>query len=137
MVAPAWCLPFTKLEYSDKGRGPSAFDCWGFVRHVLGQHFGVTNLPDFSAEYSSAEDQAEVARTVCAGIDSLTATWKRVINPQPGDIVILRLAGHPWHCGLVVGGDWMMHMLKDVNVALERFTGPVWRNRVEGFYRHV
>lgn len=137
MVAPAWCEPFTRLQYEDKGRGPVGFDCWGFVRHVQCERFGVDDLPDLCGEYVSAEDHATVAEVVRRYERALSASWRLVCDAAPGDIVILKIAGLPWHCGVCVGGDWMMHMLKTVNVGLEHFAREPWRNRIEGFYRHV
>lgn len=136
MVAPAWCEPFTRFQYADKGRGPVAFDCWGFVRHVQAVRFGV-DLPDLSDEYPSAEDHPAVAEVVARYERELASSWHPVADPRAGDIVIVKIAGLPWHCGVVAGGDWMMHILKGVNVGLERFTREPWRNRIEGFYRHV
>jgi cell wall-associated NlpC family hydrolase len=137
MVAPAWCEPFTRLEYEDKGRGPVKFDCWGFVLHVQRSRFGRTDLPDLTEEYPSAEDHLTVASVVRKYEEALSDMWVRVKQPTPGDIVIIKIKNQPWHCGVCVGGDWMMHILKGVNVGLERFTHATWRNRIEGFYRHV
>jgi cell wall-associated NlpC family hydrolase len=136
MVAPGWCERFTRFRYEDKGRGPDCFDCWGFVLFVEREQFGVTDLPDLGGEYESAEDHKSVAATVEKYKRSLSAHWVKVENPQPGDIVMLDIGGQPWHCGMAVGGDWMMHILKGVNVGLEHFTREPWRNRIEGFYRH-
>jgi cell wall-associated NlpC family hydrolase len=136
MVAPSWCKPFTNLLYEDKGRGPVGFDCWGFVRQVVRERFGL-ELPDLSDEYPSAEDHDAVAAVAERNKRLLAMEWPQVSSAREGDVVILRVAGRPWHCGICVGGDWMMHITKDVNVGLERFTNPVWRNRIEGFYRHV
>ena len=137
MVAPAWCERFTRLQYADRGRGPLAFDCWGFVRHVQREQFGVDDLPDLSEEYGSAEDHDSVAEVVSQYERALASSWHPVTDPRPGDIVVVKIAGRPWHCGVAVGGDWMMHILKGVNVGLEHFTREPWRNRIEGFYRHV
>jgi cell wall-associated NlpC family hydrolase len=137
VIAPAWCGQFTRLQYADKGRGPVEFDCWGFVRQVERVQFGESDLPDLREEYASSEDHLAVAATVNFWESALSLLWRRVEAPQAGDVVILKIAGRPWHCGVCVGGELFMHMQKGVNVALERFTNDVWRNRVEGFYRHV
>ena len=139
MVAPGWCGKYMRAQYKDRGRGPSdsdGFDCWGFVRFVLRSEFGITDLPDLSREYASAEDRDSVAETVNLYKRVLAANWRPVAEPGPGDIVILKIAGRPWHCGVIAGGDWMMHMLRGVNVSLEHFAREPWRNRIEGFYRH-
>ena len=137
MIAPAWCAPFTRFEYADKGRGPAQFDCWGFVRHVEREQFGIVDLPDLASAYPSCEDHGAVADVVRRYKRLLAAAWVLVEDPRPGDIVILNVAQHPWHCGIVVAGRLMMHMLKGVNVGIERFDREPWRNRIEGFYRNA
>jgi cell wall-associated NlpC family hydrolase len=137
MPAPAWCESYTRLEYQDKGRGPVGFDCWGFVRLVQREQFKVIDLPDLYGDYPSAEDHAAVARTVVEWKQMLSPFWRRSFEPRAGDIIIIKIATRPWHCGVCVGGDWMLHILKGVNVGLEHFRREPWRNRIEGFYRHV
>jgi cell wall-associated NlpC family hydrolase len=137
MPAPAWCESYTRLEYQDKGRGPVGFDCWGFVRLVQSRQFGIDDLPDLSEEYPSAENHSAVALAVRKYEAALIAKWFPVEHPLSGDIVIIRIATRPWHCGVCVGDDWMLHILKGVNVGLEHFRREPWRNRIEGFYRHV
>lgn len=137
MIAPAWCLPFTRFEYADRGRGPAAFDCWGFVRHVQSERFGIVDLPDLGGAYGSSEDHGAVANVVRRYERVLAPAWRKVEDPRPGDVVIIKIAQQPWHCGVVVASRLMMHMLKGVNVGIERFDREPWRNRIEGFYRHV
>jgi cell wall-associated NlpC family hydrolase len=136
-MIPEWCVEFTRFEYADKGRGPWEFDCWGFVREVQRVRFGVEDLPDLSGEYTSSEDHFSVAEVVHRYAAALADRWHRVSNPEPGDIIILKIAGEPWHCGVIVAEDWMMHVQKGINVGFERFMREPWRNRVEGYYRHV
>jgi cell wall-associated NlpC family hydrolase len=137
MVPPDWCREFVELQYRDRGRGPVHYDCWGFVRLVERAVFGVFDLPDLADQYASSGDHAGVAAVVSRYKQALGETWVPVTEPGPGDIVILSIATRPWHCGICVGGGWMMHMMKDVNVGLERYGSWTWRNRIEGFYRHA
>lgn len=130
MNPPQWCAPYIGLAFEDHGRGP-AFDCWGIVCEIFAKERGVT-LPDYVAAYASAGDRHSVA----AAVEEGCKLWQKVSDPQPFDVVILRLAGRPWHCGVIVAEDWMLHALSDVGVVLEKVSSPVWRNRVEGFYRH-
>ena len=134
MNPPGWCAKYVGLPYCDKGRSREGFDCWGLVRHVLADEFGIHGLPDYVNEYSSASDRESVTKIVCSG---KADGWKQVAVPNPGSVVILQIAGHPWHCGVVVNAEWMLHTLKGVDVCLERLDSPVWRNRIEGFYQYV
>ncbi len=130
MMAPGWCLQYVGLPFGDKGRGPT-YDCWGIVREVLRRERGL-DLPDYTGEYASSGDRISVSAAVTEGCRS----WTKVQAAQVFDVAILRLAGRPWHCGLVVADDWMLHTLSGVGSVLERLSSPVWRNRIEGFYRH-
>lgn len=134
MPPPAWCGKYIGLPYEDKGRGPRGFDCWGLVRHILSEQFGITTLPDYVDSYTSASDRNSVTSAVSTG---LAQGWTKVAEPVPGAIVILLVAGRPWHCGLVVNKDWMVHTLKGIDVCIERFDSMAWRNRIEGFYQYV
>jgi cell wall-associated NlpC family hydrolase len=134
-----WCLPYidTFIPFKDKGRDRDGFDCWGLVRHVMAEVFGVADLPDYGAAYEAAKDRVSVAKAVAAG---LAQGWRQLDqdeSPREGDLIILKLAGRPWHCAIAAGGDWMMHVCDGSGVVLEHWTLEPWKNRVEGFYRHV
>lgn len=130
---PAWCAAYVGRPFAEKGRGPDGYDCWGLARGVLIDRFGVVDLPDYGRSYAHCNDRETVARTFEAGVRD---GWREVCTPRPGDVIILRLAGRPWHCGIIVAGHWMMHAQVGAGVVLERWTRDLWRNRVEGFYRY-
>lgn len=138
-MIPAWCNRWVSgpsgsgIPFLDKGRGEGGFDCWGLARAVLAEQFGVEGLPDYSDAYSGARNRDSVTRAVRAG---LSDGWAQVAEPREGDLIILRLAARPWHCAVAVGDGWMIHVLQDVGVCCERLSSPVWRNRIEGVYRH-
>jgi cell wall-associated NlpC family hydrolase len=102
------------------------------ARAVLAEQFGISGLPDYGECYANAKDQKSVSLAVEAG---LASGWLKVTTPAPGDLVILRLAGRPWHCAVAVGGDWMLHVVEGVNTVVEQFSRPLWKNRIEGFFR--
>jgi cell wall-associated NlpC family hydrolase len=138
MIQPAqWCGDYIGLPFKDKGRDRDGFDCWGLVRAVMGEVFGMEDLPDYSAAYEAARDRVSVAKAVAVG---LAQGWLQ-LSPgediREGDLIILKLAGRPWHCAVSAGGDWMMHVCDGSGVVLEHWTLEPWKNRVEGFYRHV
>lgn len=138
MIAPAWVAPYVGLPYADKGRDRTGADCWGGVRMVLADVFGV-GLPSYADAYTVASDHASVAAAVEAG---LTDGWTRVEQPRAGDLLILKIAGRPWHCAVMVTADRFLHWpppsKRGVQVlsCLERLDSPHWARRVEGVYRH-
>ncbi len=61
---------------------------------------------------------------------------RRVDVARPGDILLLRIAGHPVHVGICVDDYYMVHSLAGHDSALERYVSPKWSRRIEGIY-HV
>lgn len=136
-MIPAWVGRWVGLPYRDKGRGPDGFDCWGLVRAALLAERGI-RLPDYADAYESASDPDSASRAVTAG---LANGWRKVERPEPFDLVILKIALRPWHCGLIVARGWFLHCppphrgSTQTLSCLERLDSLQWRNRVEGFYR--
>lgn len=133
---PEWVLRYMFATYKDKGRGPDEFDCWGLVRQIQMDQFGV-ELPSLASEYASALDRPSVAVTVQRYTEELSRAWRIVTEPMRGDIVVLRIGGVPWHCGVIIADDWMLHILGDAAVAREQISREPWKNRIEGIYRHA
>ncbi|WP_263418665.1 C40 family peptidase [Terriglobus albidus] len=130
---PAWVDEYVGKPFQEKGRGPG-YDCWGLVREVLALEFSVLGLPDYVGAYSSAFDKESVAAAIEKG---LLDGWNQVEKPQAGDLVILRLAGKPWHCGVMVSEIDMLHIVAGTNACRERLDSLTWRNRIEGYYRYA
>jgi hypothetical protein len=97
----------------------------------MAAEFGIENLPDYADRYSRSIDKHSVSAAVTAG---LTQGWKKVEAPSAGSLVILKVAGRPWHCAIAVNDAWFLHTLSGVNACLERFDSMVWNGRIEGFY---
>lgn len=142
---PDWCGQYVcGSMFADHGRGEwymqaiplRKFDCWGLVRAVLQEQFGIEGLPDYGDAYSRAHDQRSVAAAVQAGLRDGWTKLGLLDEPRAGDIIILRLAGRPWHCGVLAGLDWFLHITEGAGATLEQWTRPLWVNRIEGFYRH-
>lgn len=127
----AWVAPYVGLEFEDHGRGPR-YDCWGLVRTILAEHYGVS-APDFGSVYTSTEDRDTVSQAFTNGPAD---EWVKVDHGQEGDVVILLVAGKPMHCGLVVGPNTMLHARPKTGSCIENYDRPAWNRRVEGFYRH-
>jgi len=128
-----WAAHYIGLPYKDRGRSRDGLDCWGLVALVLAEQFGVS-VPDFSADYTSAEDAADVGRLVRG---ERGKWWEVPLGMEkPGDVVLFRILGHPCHTGVVIGGNKMLHCFRGWNSVLDDYTRLRWRDRIEGFYRH-
>jgi cell wall-associated NlpC family hydrolase len=127
-----WAAKYIGLPYAENGRGPG-FDCWGLVKRVLREEFNQT-VPDFTDRYAGGRDPA--ITHLCAE-ESLRWAPVKKGEERPGDVVLLKIAGRPWHVGLVVARGLMLHVARGIDACLERFDGPVWGERLEGIYRRT
>lgn len=133
MPVPFWAGHYIGLPFADHGRSRSGLDCWGLVRLVMAEQFGIA-LPSFDTEYRFAADAPQVGALVRREIprwDEVPAGEERL-----GDIVVARLRGHPMHVGLVLGDRRMLHVERGINSAIEPYAGPRWGARLHGFYRY-
>lgn len=120
------------IPYVSTGRNPAVgLDCWGLVVHASAVLFQ-RELPDYRG-YANACDHEQT--TV---LFEERSKWQRIAKGDeiPGDVLLLRLAGHPVHAGLVVGDNLMLHTLTGRNATLERYDSlSPWYHRWEGVYR--
>lgn len=119
------------VPFVDKGRDRSGWDCWGLCVCAYREVFGI-ELPRLDGEYDGAKSRSvpELVRR-----ERQTA-WKAVRLPVPGDVIVLRIRGHPWHCGLCIGGGQMLHVTVGVETCVERYNAPNWAKRIDGFWRY-
>lgn len=134
LCAPEWCASYLRIPFREKGRDRTGVDCWGLVRLALEEQFGFLGLPGYEDGYRDTADRDGIAEAVRSG---LLQGWEPADSPAAGSLVILRLAGRPWHCGLMANRTWMLHTLEGTGVCVERVDGLLWRNRIEGWWRYA
>lgn len=122
--------PYIGLPFADHGRDASGFDCYGLVRHVLLCEQGIA-LPDYGTQYAAASNRHSVADAITAG---LIEGWQKTAEATEGALAIFKIAGKPWHMGIVVARDRFLHIPPDETSCVERLSDPRWKNRIEGFY---
>lgn len=131
VTAPSWCNAFRRIPYRDRGRDRTGVDCYGLVALVNREQFG-RRVPDYA--YASSMDRVAVAGTVDA---YLAIDWRKVDAPEPGDLVMLSIAGRPWHCGVYVAPGLMLHAIDGMLSGIDRLDSVRWHRRFCGFYRPV
>ncbi|MFH1158768.1 MAG: NlpC/P60 family protein [Pseudomonadota bacterium] len=133
MPVPFWAGHYIGLPFQDHGRDRSGLDCWGLVRLVLAEQFGIA-LPSYIHEYQRTTQ----AEKISALIDRESSKWKEIPAGSEvcGDPVVLRVRGKPMHIGLVLGDGQMLHIECGINSVIERYVGVRWAERVSGFYRY-
>lgn len=138
-MVPDWVADYIGIPFADKGFDRDAANCWGLVRLVLADRFGVLGLPTYAETYETTRDKEALAAAMRAesGRD-----WVRVGGPddwssvRAGDVPLLRVRGLPTHVGIVVAPGFMLHAHEGTDSILARYDGLEWSKRIIGFYRH-
>lgn len=135
-MIPDWAAPYIGLPYRDRGRSRDGADCWGGVRLVYREVFGI-DLPDYADAYTTADDALGVAAAVAHGLET---GWERVQAPRAGDLLILRIGGRPWHCAILVSPERFLHWPphdaagRQSLSCIERLDSPRWAKRLGGYW---
>lgn len=126
-------MSFVGIPFREGGDSRSGAHCWGLVRLVYREDYGI-DLPEH-AEITS-RDLLALARVI--DDESAGDPWRKVEDPQPGDVVVMGMHGRrfPVHVGVYWHGGKVLHVEKataSVCVPIDHFSV---RGRVLGFFRH-
>ena len=133
VLSPGWASAYTTppVPFAEGGRDPSGWDCWGLLRFVYAQEFGLA-LPSYADDYESTGDADRIGELAADEIRD----WLEIDRPEPGDAVWCAIAGMPCHVGIYVERGRMLHALKGVGTRVERIRTPAWARRIKAYYRH-
>lgn len=122
------------IPFLDRGRSFEGLDCWGLVRLFYLEELGI-ELPSYADEYQGTTEYAKLSELVHRGKND--GNWNAVStgDEQPGDVILLRVAGSETHIGVVLGNGMMLHAERKTGVIAETYRGLLWRSRVSGFTR--
>lgn len=128
-----WTNKYISIPFLEHGRDHDGVDCWGLVRLVFKEQFGV-DVESYDDEYISTCENEKLADIV----ERERGMWWSVApeNVRCGDVVLLAITGYPCHVGIAVGDGMMLNARSGVGVALESYERPYWSRRLRGFYRH-
>lgn len=119
------------VPFVNGGRDRSGWDCWGLLRVVYAERFGI-ELESFQGDYDGAFDEA--------GIQSLfpqaTSEWIEVGAPREGDAVWMSVYGQPCHVGVWLEGPQLLHVLNGSGTRIDRIGSQAWQHRIKAYYRH-
>ena len=125
MIYPEWTSKYIGLPFEK-------YNCWQLLCKIYREQFGIA-LPTYDDEYLNALDRGNIKMLYEREVP---ISWTKCKTPQIGDAVLMRLRGQPWHVGVVVSRDSMIHTERGLEAVIERFTGPNWKNNIIGFYRY-
>ena len=126
MIFPDWVKNYIGLDF-DKA------NCWQLVCRVYKEQFNI-ELPFLDNEYQNSQDRNNIKNLYNREIPR---AWQKVHPPVCGDVIVLRIQGQPWHCGIVIANNHMLHTQKGLQAVIEKFSNMIWKQRIIGFYRYI
>jgi len=132
-MIPEWVNNYIGINFVEHGRDKNGCDCWGLIKMVLKEQFRIDDLIDFSEKYDHTREREKISK-LCK---EEALNWEPVKKPKAGDVILLRVSGMPTHVGVVVNPPWMLHCEYGKGTVIECYERLGWKNRIEGFYRHV
>ena len=115
------------VRYTRGGREWPRLDCWGLVRLIFRECFGIELDPHDTAAWGTNVVGREIVAERAAWIPVERAAVRA------GDIALMRRIGRPFHVGVALDGRSLIHADDRVNVCVEPLASQL--GRVE-FYRH-
>ena len=121
---PEWVADYIGIPFEEK-------NCWQLVCMVYDQKFGI-HLCDYALEYKNAIDKENIRRIYQRELK----IWQKVETPLFGDVIVLEIQGQPWHAGIVVSKQFMLHTERKIESVVESYNGLIWKNKIIGYYRY-
>jgi cell wall-associated NlpC family hydrolase len=112
--------------FSEMGRGPDSYDCWGLVMAV-GNRLGI-QLQDYGTEYWDEVGVRNQYREHAPEFD-------KVEVPQAGDIVVYKEVDGKLHFGIMIDQYHFLQANRNIGVGKTRWDSPLTIQLIEGFYR--
>lgn len=124
---------YKNIPFSERGRDYNGIDCWGLIYLIHREQLG-NSVPAYSEGYCTTKDGEEIAALIRA---ERIQSWVEIQPPHAlaGDIVVLRILGEPWHCGIMLDKTRFAHMERNVGIIQDGIESLRWSKRIEGFYR--
>ena len=128
-----WVKKYIGIPFVSNGRTKEGCDCYGLVRLVLRNEYGV-ELPELSDDYADALNVRETARLFAERLPAIAG--EKIAGPQEGAVAVITEHGVAAHIGIVAGGGYILHTGVKTGSVCQRETHPGLRGRIEGYY-HV
>ena len=136
MVYP-WVKKYIGIPFVSNGRTFNGCDCYGLVRLVLQNEYGIT-LPLLSNDYSDALNVKETARLFAENLPVLTAgklqEAQDSFSLQRAVVAVITENGAAAHIGIAAGGGYILHTGKKTGSVCQKASHPAWLNRIQGYY---
>lgn len=133
MTLVPWAGEYIGLPFAERGRTREGVDCWGLVRIVLSERYGV-DVPSYAERYECCGDVEILGNLVPA--EAREWLYVPIENATAGDVIVLRMRGRAMHVGIIVGDGKFLHAREKIGSCLEDYRGPMWAPRVVEVRRH-
>ena len=127
-----WVKKYIGVPFVSNGRSMEGCDCYGLVRLVLRNEYGV-ELPELSDNYADALNVNETARMFAEHRPALAA--EKISAPEERAVVVITEHGAAAHIGITAGNGYILHTGIKTGGVCQRETHPGLRGRIEGYYR--
>lgn len=131
----SWVTPYLRTPWVSGGRGPDCYDCWGWLRAVYADQFGI-DLPEYAGV--DATNDAVVSMLLTTGAQG--SDWYQLVQPIHGCAVAMGHGGRISHVGvyLEVDGGLVLHCQRDMGVVLHSVADvkAVLKFSTVTFFRH-
>lgn len=113
-----WAESYIGRPWVSGAAGPNAFDCYGLVRAVYLDQYGIA-LPVFDAD---ALRPLSARRAMRDYPDY--SSWDGVTVPIEGDVIQMGHASHPHHVGIYIAADGgrVLHSVSGAGVIAQSMT---------------
>jgi len=128
-----WVKKYIGIPFISNGRTLSGCDCYGLVRLVLRNEYGI-ELPELSDNYADALNVEETARLFKENMPALAG--QKIPAPHEKAVAVITEHGVAAHIGIVAGGGYILHTGIKTGSICQKETHPALRGRIEGYY-HV
>lgn len=126
-----WWNDYIGVKFTEKGRDRNGVDCWGLVCLIYKELKGI-ELPSRADTYSSTKDKETIAALIEKWHDDF---WVEVKEPEMFDVLVLKIAGVPFHVGIYLHDKKFIHCANGVGTVVERLDSLRWKNNLIGAYR--
>ena len=105
-------------------------NCWELVVELY-KRAGV-ELEDYNIS-------VDATRQVAAAMEQEKKfSWEQIKSPEPMCAVAMYVTGKVVaHCGIFIGENKFMHSVADNGVIITKLSDPLWKNKIQGFYKYV
>lgn len=121
-----WWTEYIGIPFRDHGRDRDGCDCWGLVRMVYADHFGL-ELPSYAGAYRDIADGDGLSRAV----EQILPAW-RSAEPEEFAVALIRFHGGRLHVGVMADIGRMLHVERGKLACVEPL--EPYRNLLQGVY---